>query len=91
MPEESTSPESVQQEILDELRRANKLTSELITVHRDWKLALRQGLLAGLGGAIGATVLVSMIVWLLKPLERLDFLKEPLDRIARSLERTPPK
>lgn len=72
-----------------ELKRNSDLTAELIRVHRDWKLALRQGLLTGLGGVIGATVLVSLLVWSLQPLKRLEVLKDPLDRIAQQLERRP--
>lgn len=77
--------------LLAELKRSNELTANLIRVQTDWRLSLRNGLLTGLGGVIGATVLVSLLIWALQPLKRLEILKEPLDRIAQQLERTPKK
>ena len=80
--------ESVQRALLAELQRSNALTAELIRVHKDWRLSLRQGLLTGLGGVIGATVLVSLLIWAIQPLKQLQPLKDPLDRIAAQLERS---
>lgn len=85
---EDTSLPSVEQQLVTEIRRSNELTAEHLRVHRDWKLALRQGLLTGLGAAIGATVLLSVLLWMLQPLKRLEVLKPTLDRIAQQLERT---
>ena len=81
----------VREALLEELRRVNDLTAELIRVRKDWKIAFRQGLLAGLGGVIGATVLVSVLIWMLQPLKKLEILKPTLDRIAQQLERSPTK
>ncbi len=76
-------------ELLQEMRRNNELMARLIHVHSDWRLALRQGLFTGLGGILGATLLVSLLVWVIQPLKRLDALKPTLDNISRQLERGP--
>jgi hypothetical protein len=78
-------------DLVAELRRLNDLTAQLIRGQRSWGLSLRQGLLMGLGGAVGATVLVSVLIWMLQPLKRLEVFKPTLDRIARELEHKPTK
>jgi hypothetical protein len=78
-------------DLAEEVRRLNVLIAELIRSQRSWGLSLRQGLLMGLGGAIGATVLVSLLIWLLQPLKKLEVFKPTLDRIARELEHKPSK
>lgn len=86
---ESDDVENLQKSLVAELRRGNELTIQLIRNQRDWKLALRQGLLAGFGGVVGATLLVSLLITVLKPFEQLTVLKPALERIAESLERKP--
>lgn len=81
--------ESVRQSWIEELKRANDLTAELIRVQKDWRLSIWRGILTGLGGAIGATLLVSVLLWALQPLKRLEVFKPTLDRIAQELERRP--
>jgi hypothetical protein len=88
---EQNQDEFLTQEYLIELRRGNDLTAELIKIQRDWRFALRNGLLGGLGGVLGATVLVSLLVWILQPLKQLEFLKPSLDKIGQELERRPVK
>ena len=73
--------------LIAEMRRANELLDKISTAHLDWKISLRNGLLAGLGTAIGATLLVSVLVWVLQPFKQLDGLKPTLDNISRQLER----
>jgi hypothetical protein len=75
--------------LLDELKRGNELLADVIRLQRNWRLSFWRGLLAGLGGAIGATLLVSLLIWMLQPLKKLEVLKPTLDRIAQELERKP--
>lgn len=79
--------ENRESELLQELRRTNELLARMIKVHTDWKVQLRQGLLTGLGGVLGATLLVSLLLWVLKPFEGLDALKPTLDNISKQLQR----
>lgn len=86
-PSDTESPPPTRQELITEMRRTNELLIRLIRVQTDWRLALRQGLMTGLGGIIGATILVSLFLWALRPLERLDGFKPVLDNLSKQLER----
>jgi hypothetical protein len=77
------------EQLVRQLEVTNRTLDKLIAVQSDWRLALRMGLISGLGTVLGATVLVSLVVWALQPLKRLEFLKPSLDRIAQQLERNP--
>ncbi len=79
------------EEVKKELEKSNALFEASIKQRSDWKLAIRQGLLTGFGSVLGATLLVSILVWALKPLQQLDILKPSLERIANQLERGAPK
>lgn len=79
--------DSIQAEWISELRRGNDLTAELIRIQKDWKHAIRQGVLAGLGGVLGATIVVSVLLAALKPFERLTVLKPTLEKISQQLEK----
>lgn len=74
-------------DLIAELRKTNDLLATMVKNQANWRNNLRQGLLTGLGGVLGATVLVSMLLWMLQPLKRLDALKPTLDEISRQLER----
>lgn len=76
-------------ELLAELKQANLLLAKYVYNQRSWKLAFRQGLLTGLGATVGATLLVSLLLWILQPLKHLEFLKQPLDKISQELEKRP--
>lgn len=78
-------------DLIAQLNQTNLLLAKYVYNQRSWKLALRQGLLTGLGATLGATVLVSLALWILQPLKHLDFLKQPLDKIGQELERRPSK
>jgi len=84
---DAPAPPPSRQELITEMRRTNELLIRLIRVQTDWRLALRQGLMTGLGGIIGATILVSLFLWALRPLERLDGFKPVLDNLSKQLER----
>lgn len=83
------NPPSEPNDLLRELKRSNELITRLVANQLNWKLAFRQGIVAGLGGVIGATVVVSILVAILQPFKRVEILKPTLDRIAAELERRP--
>ena len=70
------------------LKRLADLTEKQIHQQRDWKLALRNGLLAGLGGVLGATVVVSILLFILQPFKRLEGLGPVLDRLDTTLKQS---
>lgn len=69
------------------LNRNNELLLKRIQVMEDWKLPLRNGILAGIGSAIGATLIISILVWLMKPFQAIEPLKPALERLTDVLER----
>ena len=75
------------EDLMAELAKTNQLLQITLDQRRDWKLAMRQGLLTGLGSVLGATLLVSALLWAMQPLKRLEMFKPTLDRIADQLER----
>ena len=86
------SPESPNtNQLIAELRRNNELMAQLVRIQSDWRLIARQGMITGFATVVGATILVSFLVWILQPLKRLSVLKPTLDRIAQELERRPQK
>jgi hypothetical protein len=86
---ENKSLETSLLSLAEEIKRGNDLTAELIRLQRNWRLVFWRGMLAGLGGVIGATLLVSVLLWALQPFKRLEVFKPTLDRIAQELERKP--
>lgn len=86
--QDETVPDA-SQALAEELRRNNELLALLARNQTNWKLQLRQGLITGFGTAIGATVLISLLLWIIQPLKQLEVLKPTLDRIAGELERRP--
>ncbi|MBS1706230.1 MAG: hypothetical protein JST40_10175 [Armatimonadetes bacterium] len=78
--------DSVLENLAQELRELNRLLQIQIEHQQSWKLALRNGLLAGLGGVLGATVVVSLLLAVLKPFKSLDALGPVIDKLDRSIE-----
>ena len=86
---EEIQKDVIGQALIDELKRSNELTIQLIKVKQDWKLAMRNGIMAGFGSVVGATVVVSIIIQIMQPLKQLEILKPSLDKIGQELERRP--
>lgn len=60
------------EELLTEVREMNRLLAEQNRLQRDWKLSVRNGILSGLGGVIGATIVAAIVISMLRPaLERV--------------------
>ncbi len=74
-----TSPELVAQ-----LKRQNELLERQIAVLTSWKIPLRNGLLAGLAGAVGVSLLVGILTTVLKPFEHIA---PWLERVTNALEK----
>ena len=66
------------------LDRNNELLERLLAQGKDWKLALRNGMIAGLGGVLGATLIVSILLSVLRPFQSVA---PWLDRITEAIER----
>ena len=83
-----TAPEFVDhaRELTEALVAYTKLVDRQLAQQRDWKLAFRNGLLAGLGGVIGATVVVSLVVAILQPFRSLQAVGPMIERLDTVLK-----
>ena len=75
-------------ELIEAINRFTAVIEKQSAQQRDWKLALRNGLLAGLGGVIGATVVVSILVWITQPFRRLEAIGPMIDHLDSSLRQS---
>ena len=75
-------------ELLDASQQLTKVLEQQLRQQRSWKLALRNGLLAGLGGVLGATVVVSILIAITQPFKRLEAVGPLIDRLDTTLKQT---
>ncbi len=73
-------------ELIEQTKRHNELLERHITLLSGWKVPLRNGLITGVATVVGATVLVSLLVWTLKPFERFV---PAIEQISEQLENPP--
>lgn len=78
-------PSADNQDLIDAINRCTAMIRLQTAQQRSWKLALRNGLLAGLGGVLGATVVVSILISITQPFRRLDAIGPMIDRLDASL------
>lgn len=72
-------------ELVDAINRCIAVIEIQTAQQRSWKLALRNGLLAGLGGVLGATVVVSILISVTQPFRRLEAIGPMIDRLDTAL------
>jgi len=72
--------------LAEAMRQSTAAIERQVRALKSWWLPLRNGVLFGLGGVIGATLVVSIIVAVVKPLERIAPIAPLLARIANDLE-----
>lgn len=88
--QEAAAPKENQTEIgelTEQLRIQNQLLRDHINWQTNWKMRVFQGLMFGLGSFLGATILVSLVAYMLKPLLSIDALKPGLSRVLDDLEK----
>lgn len=73
----------LRQQILSELQMLNILTAKRVGQQNNAWLALRNGLLAGMGGVVGAALLGALLISLLKPFEGLAPIRVALERLSK--------
>ena len=83
-----TEPNLEPKELIDAINRFTAVIEKQAAQARDWRLALRNGLLAGLGGVIGATVVVSILIWVIQPFRRLEAIGPMIDHLDSSLRQS---
>jgi hypothetical protein len=80
--------ESNPTELQDSVQRLTAVIERQLAQQRNWKLMLRNGVLAGLGGVIGATVVVSILIAVLQPFKRLQAVGSMFDRLETTLKQS---
>ncbi len=71
--------------LTESIRRLTEVIELQAQQQRSWKIALRNGLFAGLGGILGATVVVSILVAVLQPFRRLEAIGPMIDKLDTAL------
>lgn len=74
--------------LIEALGRNSELLAMRLKYDKDWRMPLRNGILAGFGGVIGATLVVSLVLWILQPFRTFEPLKGTLDRLSTALEQS---
>lgn len=75
------------QEQLRLMRENNLLIRRQIKDNNNWTMILLRGMVMGLGAAIGATVILSLAVWMLRPLQGIEPIKPAVERLVDTLEK----
>jgi hypothetical protein len=70
----------------ERIDKQNSLLADFIKNQTSFKARLVAGLWTGLGTVLGATVVVSGIVLLLKPLAKVDWINPIVDKVINALE-----
>lgn len=81
------TPARPQEELERLLREQNSLIRRQIKDNNNWGLILLRGMVMGLGTAIGATVILSLAIYALKPLQAIEPLRPAVDRLVDVVER----
>lgn len=74
------------QRLIEEVERLN---SNLVALNRSMtnvKMRLLIGMAYGLGSVLGATLLVSIVLWLLRPLQRVPMVEELVGPAVQTIE-----
>jgi hypothetical protein len=74
-------------QLTEALRANNELMERQLKFGNNWRVQVRNGLVQGFSFAVGASVLVSGLIWVLKPLQGIEALKEPIETLSQELQR----
>lgn len=74
--------------LLMAIQDLNDVIQRQVDNQRNWKRALRNEIVAGLGGVLGATIVVSVLVYFLQPQKRIEAFSSAIDRLNDTLKRT---
>lgn len=80
----------LQTEILDELRRMNRLLAGISRGPRRYTLAFFSGIVRGLGAAIGATVVFALLIGLLSRVNTIPLIGSYLAKVYEFAAQTSP-
>ena len=75
------------EELMRAIEALTLVVQKQVNNQRDWKLVLRNGMVAGLGGLLGATLIVSTLVYFLEPLKRIEAWSPAIERLDNALKK----
>lgn len=78
------------EKLTKQVEAQNKLLSELVEAQTHFGKRLVGGLWTGLGTVLGATVVASLLVTMLRPLAKVDWVEPIVNRVIDSLDRRRP-
>lgn len=76
-----------QEELIVLLREQNKLLRQQIRENTRWGMILLRGIVAGLGTALGATVVLWLFIAALRPLQYIEPIKPAVEKMLERLDR----
>ena len=82
------APDESIEELLIVMNNLSAQIERLANQQRDWRISFRNGILAGLGGVIGATLVVSILVSVLQPFKRLEAFGPMIERLDSTLRKS---
>jgi hypothetical protein len=65
------------------------MNTQVLERLNDWRRIFFRGVIAGFGGLVGATILISLMFTVLEPLKGFRGLGPAIDRLADQLESQP--
>lgn len=83
---ELLSANALLRELIDKVEQQNNLLQQQLTNQRSVRERVLAGLWTGLGTVLGATVLVSLLIYGLKPLSRVEWISPIVSKIVEDLE-----
>jgi len=87
MPEEEPEVTDWTKELVEQIRQQNVLMEKQLRFARNWRVQMRNGLIQGISFAVGASILVSAIIWLIKPLRGIEALRPAIEQLSDELQR----
>lgn len=69
--------------LVEEIKKLRETIERDIVYRKNWRVPLRNGMLIGLGSAIGATLLFSLVFRILQPLKEVTFLREAIESLKK--------
>ena len=80
---------AVLETLSERIDRQNTIMASFLRSQTSFRMRLIAGLWTGLGTVLGATVVVSGIILLLKPLSKIDWISPIVDKVISALENRP--
>ncbi len=80
------SPGEIDEELLKELRRLQDVVRSNTLAQTSLRMRFVTGVAGGFGTVIGATLVVSILIWMLKSFATIEILRPAVDEISKMVE-----